>query len=887
MSWIRRFSNVFRQDRLNQEIEEELTTHIEEAIEQGSSPDAARQALGPALRYREQSRDVKLLPWLDSLASDVVFGWRQLNRRRVTNAAAILSLGLAIGATTAAFRLVDAVLLRKLPVAEPDRLYYPALTNFKNVDGQADYNEYFDYPTYRKYRQTVGGQAELMVIGMSSQQDATFGPDAEPVKLFQQFFSGNVFRVFGLRPAIGRLLAPSDDVVPGGHPVAVISYDLWSRRFGRDPQVLGKRFLTRGTQFEIVGVAPEGFRGTEPGSATEVFLPAMMNARALESRGWQWFRLWVRPSTGVAPEQVRQMLQAVVTRDNEERVKGLPADTPKETIDHLLKQSVLMLPAESGASYWKKEYRRPLLILSILVGMVLLMACANVGNLLTAQASSRAREMALRVSIGAGRARLVQLMLVESAMLAAAASLLGALFSWWSAPFVVRMLESPDRPLHLALALDWRTAAFGALVAVAVTFLFGLAPALRASAVKPVNALKGGEDPHARPRLMQSLVAAQMAFCIMVLLIAGLFVATFQRLSTRPLGFTPQNVLLLQAGAGKQKQPAEIWMQAVDRLRTVPGVESAAFAGWALLTGNRWTGTVRIAGGAPDPRSPYLLDVSPRFFETMRIGWMDGRDFRSDDVPPKTEGPGQSRAGVAIVNEAFARAFLGGRNPVGETLGLVGPKGSDAPFQIVGYVRDASYGSVREAFRPTVYVPIEPRESVTLVVRAPAGLALAPILRREVSQAHAGFTAGAIERESALAERQLIRERLLSALSLFFATLALVLAGIGLYGVLNYSVTQQRKEIGIRMALGARPVQIVRRIAAGMLGVVALGGCIGLIGGLATGRFVQTLLFEVKATDVEMVAAPLLLLLSAGVLAALPSAIRATRIDPSETLRGE
>jgi hypothetical protein len=273
----------------------------------------------------------------------------------------------------------------------------------------------------------------------------------------------------------------------------------------------------------------------------------------------------------------------------------------------------------------------------------------------------------------------------------------------------------------------------------------------------------------------------------------------------------------------------------------------------------------------------------------MRIGWIDGRDFRPDDVPPmpKTDDSGESRAGVAIVNEAFAHTFLGGQNPVGKTLGLVGPRGSDAPFQIVGYVRDASYGSVREPFRPTVYVPIGPREGVTLVVRTAAGPALAPILRREVAQAHAGFTAGAIERQSALAERQMIRERLLSALSMFFAALALVLAGIGLYGVLNYSVTQQRKEIGIRMALGARPVQIVRRIAAGMLGVVSLGGGVGLIGGLATGRLVQTLLFEVKATDVEMLVAPILLLLSAGGEAALPSAVRATRIDPSETLRGE
>ena len=887
MSWIRRFGNAFRQNRLNREIDEELAGHIEEAMEQGNSADEARRALGPALRFREQSRDIKLLPWLDSVASDVVFGWRQLKRRRVANATAILSLGLAIGATTAAFRLVDAVLLRKLPVAEPHRLYYAALTNFKDRDGLPDYNDDFDYPTFRQYRQIVGERADLMVVGMSFPQDAVLGSDPEPVKLFQQYYSGNVFGVFGLRPAIGRLLTPNDDVTPGGHPVAVISYDLWSRRFGRDSRVLGKQFRMRGAQFEIVGVAPKGFSGTEPGAATDVFLPAMMNAPAIDSPGWEWFRLWVRPKPGIAPEQVRQILQAALARENEARVKSFPADTPKDRVNDLLSQSVVLFPAGTGASNLRKEYRRPLLILSVLAGLVLLVACANVGNLLTAQAAARTREMALRVSIGAGKARLVRLLLVESALLAAAASMAGALFSWWSAPFVASMLASPEQPVRLILEVDWRAAAFGAAVAVVVTLLFGLAPALRASAVKPVSALKGGDDPHSRPRLMRSLVAAQMAFCIGVQLIAGLFIATFQRLSTRPLGFAPDHVLLLETEAGGKRQPLEVWMQAADRLRSIPGVESAAFAGWPLLTGNRWTAAVRVPGRAPDPRAPYFLDVSPRFFQTMRIGWMDGRDFRPGDMPPSTGEFSARRVGVGIVNQAFARAFFDGQNPVGKTVELTGSKGFSAPFDIVGYVRDASYGSVREPFRPTVYVPIESRDGGTFIGRAAAGPALAPVLRREVAQAHAGLGVTAVERQSALAERQMIRERLLSGLSLFFAALALVLAGIGLYGVLNYSVTQQRKEIGIRMALGARSAQIVRRIATGILGAVSLGAVAGLLAGLAAGRFVQALLFEVKATDAEMVAMPLLLLLSTGVLAALPPAIRATRIDPAETLRGE
>jgi predicted permease len=899
MSWIRRFGNVFRQNRLNREIDEELAAHIEEAVEQGISAEQARQALGRPLRYREESRDIKLLPWLDSLASDVVFGWRRMKQRRTANAVGVLSLGLAIGATAAAFRLVDAVLLRKLPIAGPDRFYYAALTNFRDRDGLPDYNDDFDYPTFRRYRKAASQSADLLVVGMSYPQDATFGSDPEPIKLFQQYFSGNAFGAFGLRPAIGRLLTPADDVTPGAHPVAVISYDLWDRRFGRDPQVLGKRFRMRGVQFEVVGVAPKGFNGTEPGAATEVFLPAAMNVQAINSDGWEWFRLWVRPKPGIAPEQVRQILQAVVVRENEARLKDFPSNVPKEQIDAVMKQSLLLFPAGAGASNLRKEYRKPLLILSLLVGLVLLVACANVGNLLTAQVAGRAREMALRVSIGAGRTRLVQLVLVESALLAIAASILGALFAWWSAPLIASAIQSPDEPVRLILPVDWRAIGFGIAVAVVVTVFFGLPPALRASSVRPVSALKGGEDPHERPRLMKSLVAAQVAFCIVVQLIAGLFVTTFQRLWNRPLGFAPAHVLLLETEGGGSKQSLQTWLQAAQRLASIPGVLSATFAGWPLLTGNRWTGAVRVPG-YEESRTSYFLEVAPRFFDTMRIAWIDGRDFRSGDLPPKTGEfdsatgnefgglVGRRQPGKAIVNEAFARAFFDGQNPVGKTVELTGGKGFSAPVEIVGYVRNAAYGSVREPFQPTAYFPVEARDGGALIVRTvPGAPALAPVLRREVAQAHAGLKVISIEPQSALAERQVIRERLLSSLSMFFAALALLLAGIGLYGVLNYSVTQQRKNIGIRMALGARSVQIVRGIALGMLGVVSLGAVVGLIGGLAIERFVQTLLFEVKATDVDMLAAPLLLLLSVAVFAALPSAIRATRIDPSETLRGE
>ncbi len=889
MSWATRFTNLFRQRRLNGEIDEELASHIEEALERGRSAEESRKAFGSALHHREQIRDIRLLPGLDTLASDVLFGWRQLNKHRAVSAAAILSLALATGATTAAFRLVDAALLRMLPVAEPQRLFFLAINQPDPRDGHPDYRDDFDYPTFRNYGRTLAGRADLMVVGMSAPQDVIFGSGDQTEKIYREFVSGNVFGVFGLRPAAGRLLTHGDDEAPGSHAVAVLSYDYWRRRFSGDPSAIGKAFRLAGASYEIVGVAPKGFTGTEPGIVTDIFIPATMNVRALDSPGWSWFRIWVRPKTGVSPEQIVQPLQAALTLETEASMKkGLFSDMPKQAINAYRNRSVALLPAGAGASNMQREYRRPLLILGVLVALILLIASANVGNLLTAQAAARGREMALRVAIGAGRGRLVQLVLIESALLAAIASLIGALFSWWSAPLVVSMLAPAERPVRLVLDADWRALLFSFALTAAIAVFFGLEPALRASAIKPISALKGGEDPHARRGLVHSLVTLQVAFCVLVLFMAGLFVSTFERLSHRRLGFLPQGVLILETQARGQGLAPEVWRQVADRLRQTPGVESTAFAMWAPLTGNHWTGTVRVPGRAEEPRSPYFLSVSPGYFSTMGIGWIDGRDFRPGDGQPKLKGETELVGGAGIVNEAFARAYFDGQNPVGRTVAVREGRDLFAAMEIVGYVRDSCYSSVRESIRPTVYVPTESKGGGSFIVRTAGDpRTLAPILRREIPQAYPELMVRSTDTQGALVLRQMLRERLLAMLSSFFAVLALVLAAVGLYGVLNYSVIQQRREIGIRMTLGARPSQVVHRVTSRLLGLVCLGLFIGLAGGVACQRFVESLLFEVKATDPLMVGAPVLTLLCAAVLAALPPAVRAVKIDPAQTLRSE
>lgn len=884
MSWITRFANLFHRDRLDRDLADELASHIEEAVESGRSVDEARRALGPGLHYREASRDLKLLPWLDALVSDIVFGFRQLNKRRTASGAAILSLALAIGATTAAFRLVDALLLRPLPVADPAHLYN-LVTTYIDEDGRRDYRDDADYPAFRTYRDALAGKAALILASAATQQDAIIGAGDEIERPFREFVSGNFFGELAVQPALGRLLTPNDDVTPGGHPVAVIGYDYWTRRFGRDPNVLGSTFRLGSARYTIVGVAPRDFTSTEPGVVTDIYLPAAMNVAALESRGWSWFRILVRPRPGVSLEQIRQPVQAILSHDLAERLKSWAPHSPRKAVDNFLGQSVVLLPAAGGASDLQKNYRRPLTILAILVLLVLLIACANVGNLLSAQAATRAREMALRVSIGAGRARLLQLVLIESLLLAVLASLAGALFSSWSAPWVVSMLAPPERPVRLVLDADWRVLAFGIALTVAVALFFGLVPALRASSVHPISALRGGHDPHASGGIMRPLVAAQVAFCVLVLFVAGLFTVTFNRLSSRPLGYSAQHVLAIEVARPSTTQPSDIAQQVAGRF---PRVESAAFAEWTLMSGNGRTMSVHAPGVEMQDQSAYRMDVGPGFFETMRIAMLGGREFRPGDVPPATRTNAPPVPGIGIVNESFARVYFHGANPVGRVVTLSANRDAPAPVQIVGYVRDAVYRSVRETVRPTIYVPLAPRNNGTLLLRTSGDpLELASLLRRELPRVTAGYRVRNILPQTSFVQRQLVRERLLARLSQFFAIVALVLAAIGLYGVLNYGVVQRLREIGIRLALGARPSHVVRHVSFGMLSLVLLGLTVGLAGGLACSRLVQSLLFDVKPTETGMIAVPVLILLAAAVVAAIPPAVRAARLDPSQILRSE
>jgi predicted permease len=877
MSLWSRIANIVRSDGLNREIDEELQSHLEQAIEDGRDPAEAQRALGSLLRHREESRDIRLIPWLDSLRADTIFGWRQLMKKKVTSAAAILSLALAIGACTSAFRLIDAMLLRPLPVTEPERLH--ALTHQGvGPDGELKTSDSFEYPLFRQMRAAVKDQAELIAISYADRTDVTYGSDQEIEKAYLQYVSGWMFDSFGLKPALGRLLTENDDLKPSAHPYAVLSYDYWVHRFGQDPKVLGKTFRMGTDLYKIVGVAEERFTGIEPGTVTGIFVPTMMHSGIMRS-DWQWFRTLVRLKPGVAADVVRERLATLFRAFGEERAKGF-IGVPKYEIDAFLKQTLLLEPAAAGISKLQNDYRRALTALGVLVGLVLLIACANVANLMTAQAATRAREMALRVSLGAGRSRLVQLVLVESSWLAFLAAAIGWLFSWWSAPFVVSKINPPDNPARLFLPADWRVLGFAVVLTLGVTFLFGLAPALRASAIKPASALKGGEDPHSRRRLMHALIAIQVAFCFVVLFVAGLFITTFEHLSHQPIGFSAERLLTVDT-VTVRPEPAALWEQVAAHLRGEPGVETVALSEWPLLMGGSWNGFISINGAPPSNVPSLFLNVSPGWVGTMKIPLLGGRDFRANDASPN----------VAVVNNAFAMQYFDGDNPIGKTFERRNPEGVSTRYQIVGLVGDTRYRNMRESISPIAYFPFDSivARAGTFIVRTSSSnpLALASILRREVARARPEFAVSNIRTQEEINQSHTIRERLLAMLALFFAVVALLLAAVGLYGVLDYSVLQRRREIGIRMAIGAQAVNVVRLVTVDVFSMVIVGALAGLALGLASVRSVESLLFQVKATDLGVLALPSLALITAVLLAALPAVIRAVQIDPATMLRSE
>lgn len=844
---------------------------------EGADADQVRRRFGHVGSRFEASRDIRLIPWLDSLRGDVVFAWRQLKKNKIATIAAILSIGLAMGACTAAFRLIDALLFRPLPVDHPERLFVLTKEVKHSVHGDMVFDQWA-YPQFRQMRALVRDQAELIAISYVSRIDLTYSSGDQMEKANQQYVSGWMFSSFGLNPALGRVFTESDDTTPGKHPYAVLSYDYWQTRFGGDPHVIGRTFHIGNEIFQIIGVVQKPFTGTDTGNMVDIFIPTMMMKNNGTTRSdYQWFRTFVKLKPNGSAAYVRGRLDAAFHAFLQDSVKTFPKEY-KSDIDTYLRQKLVMNSAAAGVSSLQTEYGRALVVLGVLVGLVLVIACANVANLMAVNAVARSREMALRISIGAGRRRLLQMILIESALLAGASVGVGTLFAWWSAPFVVSMISTPVAPTRLALESDWRMLVFCAAIAFVAVISLALPAALHVSGVKPMSALKG-DAVRWRGRLMHTLIALQAAFCFLVLFVGTLFVTSFERLSNQPTGFSSDRVLTLETLTAKPVK-AVFWEQVADRLRSVPGVVAEGLSEWPLMTGESWTNLISVNGAPPRQTESYLLSTSPTWRGVMQIPLLDGRDFRASDRQP----------GVAIVNKAFAKEYFRGEDPVGKSFAAVDFSGNHTPFRVVGYVANARYRDMREPMMPVAYLPFsEDYSRGTYIVRTagPNPLALSATLRRAISAARPDFFVSNIRTQKDLIDSHTVRERVLAMLAVFFGAVALLLAGVGFYGLLDYTVLQRRREIGIRMALGAAAGGIASRMAGQAFARAVLGMLVGFAFGLASARHIQSLLFGVKATDVSMLAAPAVTILLVSFIAAAPAMLRATRVDPAVTLRSE
>lgn len=871
MSRWTRLRNALLPGQMNRELDAEVRSHLDELEENGGD----RRAFGNSLRYREQSREIKTWVWLDALRADVTFGWRQLMKKKTVTGAAILSLALGMGATTSVFRLVEAGFLRPLDIREAERLHFLRYTA-PAADGKQQDRDSFSHQEMLAMREALGADAVVMMVSFADRLELDYGDETQPEKVSRQYVSGRMFDDFGLRPEKGRLFSAAEDEPGADHRVAVIGSQYWERRFGRDPAAVGKSLALAGERFRIIGVMQPSFTGTSTGAFTDIYLPLMANRQAIfgpQARQWSWARVLVHLRPGVTPEATQEKLRATFKSYREEVAKSFPAGAPAAFVQAYRNARLSLLTASRGISNFHRDYSMPLAILAGTALLVLLLSCASVANLLMAQSAARAKEMALRLSIGAGRGRLVQMLLIEGLLVAGMAGVLGLAFSVAATPLMVANLNPPDNPVRLMLEFDGRLMGMTALLTGAVTLLFALLPAFQASGLSPMLAMRGSVQAGARWGVMRSLVAVQFAFCFLVCFVAGLTVMSLRNLNQQPLGFAPERLLLVEVDHRSEQGVAETWQRLPQRAKELSGVQEAAVTLWPVQTGSAQIGQVQVGNHPVDFRGPYIQAVAPGWFRTMGIGLREGRDFHARDAE-----------GMLVVNEQFGRHYFG-RSALGERVVVEG-----MPHQVIGVVGDIRTRDVREEIRPTVYIPLPPTRSGTLTLRLNG---LRPeaeqiqSLRQWIRDEFPQLRVGNVRTQMELIRIQTVRDRLLAALSSFFGVAALMLAGMGLYAVFAYTVSQRQKEIAIRMALGARVRSVAGAVVKESALALVLGAVTGLGVGLGAQKLIRAVLFEASGADPGVWGWTAMAVLTAAVAAAAAPVARAIRLDPGKVLRAE
>jgi predicted permease len=797
----------------------------------------------------------------------------------------VLSLALGIGANTAIFSILNAVMLRSLPVEDPQRLV--------QVDSSQGR---FTNPIWEQVRDRQQAFSGTLAFA-GDRFDLSAGGESHFAEGL--WASGDFFRVLGVPAMRGRVFTPDDDLHGGGHagPVAVISHAFWKRHYASDPDIVGKTVRLNRRPFTIIGVTPPWFTGLDVDKSYDVAIPIgcepilHTDFSTLNARSWWWLRILGRLLPGDTRQQAEARMKALAPEVSR---ATLPTNWDADGQRQYLRRSFSLRPANTGFSDTGSQYRTALFTLMVVVGLVLLVACANIANLLLARAAARQREISIRMAIGAARRRVMRQLMSESLLLSVLGGVGGLLFAVWGSRLLVRFLSKAGSELQLDTAPDLRALAFTMGVAVLTGLLFGLAPALRATSVSPNNVMKE----HARGtvgsrfNLGRALVTGQVALSLMLLVGAGLFLGTLRNLLSIDLGFSRHNILLVRAGLMQTNVPKaqrpRVYREIVGRLRAIPGVSSVSSSVLTPIGNDEWDRVVDPEGYSPRGEydtQVYFNRVSPGYFETMRTPLLLGRDFsgQDDTGAPK----------VMLIGESAARRFFGQANPIGKTIRVNAEDshGEKDVYQVIGVVKDAKYEAVNEELLLSVYIACaqdtDPWPEVNFEVRTERPVeTFIPAVRAAIGEVNRGISLEFRNFETQVND-SLLQPRMVALLSAFFGGLALLLAMIGLYGVTAYGVARRQAEIGIRMALGAQPGSVVWLVLREVAAMLAIGTVLGLGASLAAGRLVAGLLYGVKSYDAAPLAiAAVVLGIATGIAAYLP-AHRAAHLDPMAALREE
>jgi predicted permease len=890
--FLARIRGLFRQRALDSRLDEELQFHLDletaanrrRGMTAPEAERAARRAFGGEQQVKEIYRAQRGLPMLELLFKDLQYGLRTIRRSPGFTAIAVLSLALGIGANTAIFTLIDALMLRSLPVEKPDRLV--AIGDVARPGGMSNGGprlDLFSYPLYRQLREQNQVFSGLAASGRAGRLDVEIsGGGEEPVR--GRLVSGNFFAVLGVRPALGRTFRAEEDRAPGSSPVVVISYDYWQSRFARDPAILGRVLKVNGAVLTVIGVGPRGFIGEVVGSAADLWIPLSMQAQVnpgdgrLDRRDSNWLLLLGRLKPGVSLAQARTRMTALAMQAVLD-----PAHT-------LRGQTVAVQPGGRGFSSLRRRFSQPLGTLMIVVGLVLLIACANIANLLLARAATRRKEISVRLATGASRARLVRQLLTESLLLAALGGAAGLLLAWAGSGILLRLAAGGATPVPLNVQPNGTMLAFTAGVAALTGILFGLAPALRSTRIDLGPALKenarsvtaaGGR------RLGKLLVAGQVALSLLLLVGAGLSVRSLVNLETLDVGYSRSHVAVLRtdpiASGYATAQQLPLTQRLIERLRSIPGVVGATVSENGIFSGtDSGTGTLRIPGFTSTREEDLSATedrVGPGYFQVLGVPLVARREFDRRDTA------GSPR--VVVLNETMARFYFGSRDPVGQSM-----QEDDLRYTIVGVAKDMKERGLKGPAERRLYTPFlqitDGIEGFNFEIRTRGDAAqILPAVRREMHMLDGNLKVLSLEPVRVLIDRSITDEWLIAQLSGFFGVLALLLAAIGLYGVMAYSVSRRGNEIGLRMALGADRGSVVRMVLGETLALAAAGIAIGLPAAWGAARLLAASLVGVSSSDPATLGAATVAMLVVAAFAGWVPAYRAAHMDPMAALRWE